>query len=376
MSERRVVLLYIHERSGHHQAAWALKKALEPEAPGIRCFVVDFVRYAHPVLEKFFQCAYLQLVKKRPEIWEYLYDNPRIFRGTRKFREFLQRSHSKKLEKLLLDFSPTDIVCTQAFPAAVLSEFKKSHEIKAPLYAVLTDFYPHSYWPQESVERYFVPSRESKEKLIVDGFPEERVRVSGIPIDCPKSFVRDESFDSDVPQVLLMGGSQGLGPLDRILWALDRLKEDFGIIVLTGLNKGLFKKLSRLKGKLKKRTRIISFTEDIAPYFRAATLLITKPGGLTVAQALVFGTPMIFIEPIPGQEARNADFLLSHGAALEAGSEKEAASQAGLLLRSPARLVALKKNMAALAQPDAARQIALEILSGARPRLPDGGRDS
>lgn len=363
MTERRVVLMYVHEHSGHHQAALALKKALEAQSPGTRCLLVDWVRYAHPVLEKFFQRAYLQLVKKKPEIWEYLYDNPRIFRGTLKLRDLIGRSHSKKLQKLLLDFSPTDIVCTQAFPAAVISEFKKNHELSASHYAVLTDFFPHSYWPAERVERYFVPSREAKEKLIVDGFPQEKVRVSGIPIDYSDG-PADGAPAAGRPQVLLMGGSQGLGPLEKILWALDRLKEDFDIVVLTGLNRSLFKKLSQLKDRFKKRTRVVSFTENIAPYFRAAKLLITKPGGLTVAQALAFGTPMIFIDPIPGQEVKNAEFLLSHDAALEAGSEKEAALQTGLLLRSPARLEALKKNMAALARPHAARQIAREILSG------------
>ena len=362
MPKKRVLLMYVHERSGHHQAALAIQKAIEVLDPRAECRLVDSIRYVHPILEKFFRRAYLQLVKKNPGIWEYLYDNPNVFRSTTKLRELIHRSHSKKLEKLFKDFEPTDVVCTQAFPCAVISEFKKTHDLKARHFAVLTDFFPHSYWPSQYVDRYFVPSRESRQKLSQEGIAERLVIISGIPIDYPQISGEDAPV-SGIPQILLMGGSQGLGPMEKILRALDRLNEEFEIVVLTGLNRKLFKELHALKDELKKKTRVISYTESIGGYFRSAKILITKPGGLTVAHALAFGTPMIFIEPIPGQEVKNSEFLLSRGAALEAASEEEAASQVALLLRSQAKLESLKKNMAMLAHPDAARQIAREVLS-------------
>ena len=362
MPEKRVLLMYVHERSGHHQAALVLQKAIEALDPRAQCRLVDFIRYVHPLLEKFFRRAYLQLVKKNPEIWEYLYDNPKVFHGTIKLRELIQRSHSKKLEKLFEDFDPTEIVCTQAFPCAVISEFKKTRDFKFRHFAVLTDFFPHSYWPSQGVDRYFVASRESRQKLIREAIAERQVVVSGIPVDSPGMPELDPPRPG-LPQILLMGGSQGIGPLEKILRALDRLKEEFEVVVLTGLNQKLFKELNTLKDELKKRVRVIAYTENIVDYFRSASIIVSKPGGLTVAHALAFGKPMIFIEPIPGQEARNAEFLRSHDAALEARSEKDAASQAALLLRSPARLEQLKKKMTGLAHPQAAFTIAREVLS-------------
>lgn len=366
MPEKRVLLMYVHQRSGHHQAAIALQKAIEKLDPRARCRLVDSIRYVHPILEEFFRHAYLQLVKKNPAIWDYLYDNPKVFRGTTKLRELIQRSHSKKLEKLFKDFGPTDVVCTQAFPCAVISEFKKTHDFAVRHFAVLTDFFPHSYWPSQGVDRYFVPSLESRQKLIREGIPESRIAISGIPIDYPLTAGNDTPVFG-IPQILLMGGSQGIGPLEKILRALDRRKEEFEVVVLTGLNRKLFKELNTLKDELNKRVRVISYTENITDYFRSAKILISKPGGLTVAHALAFGTPMIFFEPIPGQEAKNAEFLKSHRAAIEARSEKDAASQTALLLKSPAKLEQLKKKMAELACPEAAFTIAGEVLSSGEP---------
>ncbi len=139
--------MYIHEHSGHHQAAIALEKAFRDQRPlRVQCLLVDALRYTHPILEKFIRRTYLEIIKKNPQVWEYLYDNPLVLKSTLKLKKAVQQAHSRRLEKLISKFDPTDVVCTQAFPCGIISDFKTTRDFKAPLYAVLTDYLPHSYW--------------------------------------------------------------------------------------------------------------------------------------------------------------------------------------------------------------------------------------
>ncbi len=364
MPEKRVLLMYIHEYSGHHQAALALAKAFRAVNPKVECKLVDELRYAHPFLERLIQRTYLEIVRKRPEVWEYLYDNPWVLKNTQALRSAIHKSHSKKFTTLLRDFRPDAIVCTQAFPCGIVSDYKATYAYPVPLYGVLTDFFPHSYWVLDHVNRYFVPSQEAKEKLHENGVFENRISVAGIPID--PSFDGKNNFKvrAKTPMVLIMGGSQGMGPIEKIVMSLDKLTENFEMVVLTGRNLSLQRKLNGRKAAFKKKVRVLPYVEDTSELMHNASLLVSKPGGLTIAQALACRLPIIFIDPIPGQEAKNASILLKHRAAVEARSEGEVSLFVGQLLRAPAKIEAMKRSMRTLAYPDAAIQIARNILTG------------
>lgn len=348
--------MYVHEFSGHHQAALAIERALVSAAPETETCLVDTVRYVHPILEQFVRRIYLEIIKKKPELWEYLYDNPKILQSTSRLKHTFHQSYSGKFDRLLKDFKPTDVVCTQAFPCGVMSDYKKSRDFQAPLYAVLTDYAPHGYWFAENVDRYFVPSAEAKGKLVADGAAAEKVLVTGIPV----SVTTPSKETRRLPRVIVMGGSQGIGPIERIVGALDELDDNFEILVLAGRNQKLLRRLE--KKKWRKKTIIEGYVEDTASRFRRADILISKPGGLTVAQSLAMGLPLIFIDPIPGQEAKNAAYLLNQKAALGAASAEAAAAHVSDLLHSSEKMESLKKKMALLAKPDAAADIARIIL--------------
>ena len=357
--------MYIHERSGHHHAALALEKAFKAEDPGTRCLVVDELRYTHPLLERLIRNTYLEIVRKNPEVWEYLYDNAWVLKNTRALRQSIHKSHSKKFKTLLDEFRPDAIVCTQAFPCGIVSDYKATYAYPAPLYGVLTDYLPHSYWVMDHVDRYFVPTQEAKKKLADNGIFENRISVAGIPID-PAFAEKDGAGQPSkkMPHVLVMGGSQGMGPLEKIVAALDRVEEPFEMTVVTGQNERLFQILTSRASRYEKKVRVLSYVENVAELMRSATLLISKPGGLSIAQALAAKLPVIFMNPIPGQEAKNASILLDHRAAIEARSEAEAGLFVSQLLRSPAKIRSMKRNMAPLARPDAALRIARSVLGG------------
>ena len=354
--------MYVHEYSGHHHAALALEKTFQALQPKTECRLVDALRYTHPILERLIRRSYLEIIKKKPEVWEYLYDNPWVLKNTQTLRQTIHRSHSRKFKRLLSDFKPDAIVCTQAFPCGVVSDYKVSFTYPTPLYGVLTDFLPHSYWVLDEVDRYFVPNQEAKEKLHENGVFEDQISVTGIPIDPDFMKFTPKDVSSRTPVVLVMGGGEGIGPMERIVSALDRLDEVFEMAVVTGKNEALCRKLKRRLKKLKKRVRLYGYLENTAGLMHEATLLISKPGGLTISEALACQLPVIFIDPIPGQEAKNASYLLRHRAALEAKTESEVALFAGQLLRTPAKMDAMKKNMSLLASPDASFQIAKTVL--------------
>lgn len=353
--------MYVHEYSGHHHAALALEKAFVQLNPRAECRLVDALRYTHPILEGFIRRAYLEIVQKRPEVWEYLYDNPAVVGYVRRFRRLVRESQSTKLKRLLNEFKPDAVVCTQAFPCGIVSDYKEAHGYRPPLYGVLTDYFPHSYWILGHVTRYFVPTEEAGELLRKNGVFRHRVSVTGIPVeasDAPK----DGRPKNKTPVVLVMGGSQGIGPIEKIVTALDRLPENFTITVTAGRNEKLFGALRAFAASSRKPIRVLPYVEGAETLMREADILISKPGGLTITQALNAKLPTIFIDPIPGQEAKNASFLLAHRAALEARSASDTAVLTSQLLRSPAKAQIMKKNMAFLAKPDAALRIARSIL--------------
>lgn len=341
-----------------------MEKAFHALDSDSECLLVDALRYTHPILDRLIFRTYLQIIKKRPEVWEYLYDNPWVLKNTEKLRRAIHESQSRKFKMLLDDFKPDAIVCTQAFPCGIVSDYKATQAIDASLYGVLTDYLPHSYWVFDRVDRYFVSSQEAKEKLAENGIFENRIQVTGIPIDFSFSANGAEGGEpqSRPPRVLLMGGSQGMGPIEKIVLALDKRDEVFEMVVAAGRNGRLYRRLAKLKAKLKKKLKIHSYSDNIAGLMQEAALLVSKPGGLTIAQALAYQLPIIFIDPIPGQEAKNASILLKHRAAVEAHSEEEVSLFVGQLLRTPAKVASMKSNMAPLAHPDAAARIAKIIL--------------
>ncbi|MBI4353316.1 MAG: glycosyltransferase, partial [Candidatus Omnitrophica bacterium] len=199
-------------------------------------------------------------------------------------------------------------------------------------------------------------------KLRERGVASDKIFVTGIPVDVFNRENHDAS--SNVPLVLVMGGSQGIGPLEKIVDVLDDLKPPFEMAVVAGKNKRLYRRFQKRADRFKKKVEPFGYTQEVPRLMRRAALLVSKPGGLTTAEALALGLPIIFIDPIPGQEAKNAALLLKYGAALEARSAEETGALVERLFQEPRRMEAIRKQMALLARPDAALAIAQQVLDG------------
>ena len=365
---KKILLLYISEHSGHHCAATAIEKALHSLDDSVETLNLNSFNYTNPILEKVINRAYMGVVKRKPEIWEYLYDNPRVLRNTQKLRDMFHRFNTGKLKPLLDEFAPSAIVCTQAFPCGMVADYKRSYGLATPLVGVLTDYAPHSYWIYNNVDRYIVPSKETGKKLEDNGIEAARIMSFGIPIE-PK--FRDQNKDGKAlrnelrldpgkPCVLVMGGTQGLGPIKDMVRTLDRSALDIQLVIVCGTNKKLYRGLER--ARFRKKVAVLSYVSNIDELMDISDLIITKPGGITTAEAMAKGLPMLIVHPLPGQEAMNTRFLLNEGVAVKAESPEDVTVILEELLYNKNKLADMKRKALLLSKPSSSTDIARMIL--------------
>lgn len=332
--------------------------------PRMECIGIDGISQAYPVLGSVFNKMYLQMLKRAPIIWDYLYDNPDIEEATREVRELLTSLSSFRIKRILKRYHPMGVVCTQAVPAIAMAAEKRRGTLKAPLIGVITDFGVHSYWYQPEIDLYLVGHEDIKQEMIRKGVKHEKIRVTGIPIR-PKF---GETFDAIEERhklrlnphkkiILLMGGSHGLGPLDEVVETLKTLPFPFQTVVVCGRNKRLYKQImSVTKGS--EDFHVLGYVKDTFTLMAAADLIITKPGGLTCSEALAMQVPMILTEAIPGQEERNLRFLTRCKVCRIAHNPEDLLHTITDLMRHPKKLLSLRQRAKLIAKPHSAWEAA------------------
>ena len=218
MDSHRILILYITEKSGHHHAAMALEKTLHLIDKTLEVYTIDAFDYTNPILNKIVHNTYMHVIKRRPEVWEYLYDNPDVVKRSQNLKKIIHKYNSRKLINLLSELNPDIIVSTQAFPCGMVADLKKHGKINIPIVGVTTDYTAHSFWYYDNVDLYVVPDESTKSKMVQNGIRDERVKVYGIPIAPEFAYPVDRDgvfrrllLDQDIPVVLVMGGGKGLG---------------------------------------------------------------------------------------------------------------------------------------------------------------------
>ncbi len=362
--------MYISEVSGHHNATLAIEKALKMLSPQAEILNINAFNYTNPISEKVVNRIYLSLIKRAPAVWHYLYDNQKVVKRIEKLKNMVHRFNSPKLKNLFDRFRPDAVVCTQAFPCGMVADYKSTYESELPLVGVLTDYIPHSYWIYDKVDYYITPSEEISARLSQRGVPTTRIKSYGIPLDPAFNAVVDRShilqklkLDAHLPNILIMGGGQGLGPIKTIIKSLDRIKLPFQEIIITGTNKKLYKSLEKRQKKYRKTMRIFTYVNNINELMEISNIIITKPGGVTTAEALSKKLPMLIIKPIPGQEANNANYLSEKKAAIKIKEPKDVQHVVEGLLKDPLKLKLISESAASISKPNASLNIAKLLLS-------------
>lgn len=368
-ARKKLLFLYMVPSTGHQRAAEAIMKAAAQMNPRFDCVSLEAANQTYPLLGTVFNRMYLQLIQRAPAIWDYLYDNPDIEEVTREMRELVTLFSAFRVRKILKQHHPEAVVCTQAVPAIAMSALKRQGYLKAPLIGVVTDFGVHAYWYHNEIDLYLVGHEDIKKEMVKRGVPENRIRVTGIPIDPKFGETSDPvharlrlHLQPNKRTILVMGGSHGLGALDDVVGALRILPGNFQVLIVCGRNKRLQNKVSELvKNEVGFTT--VGYIRDLSVLMTAADILITKPGGLTVSEALAKQLPMILTNPIPGQEERNVHFLTRHGAARVVRKKDDLIHAASDLLRHPKKISAMRQRARLIGRPYSAWESARAIFT-------------
>lgn len=367
---RRILLMYITKVSGHRQATIAIQKSIKNALPDAEIMSINGFEYTYPILEKVVNRAYMGVIKRAPKIWDKMYDNPKLVKRSKVIKEFLHKKSHKKLHRLFESFNPDTVICTQAFPCGMVADYKTTHQSNFNLIGVLTDFAPHAYWLNAGVDYYIVPSEDAKKRFMHLGISQDSIKVFGIPIRMKfaEKMSKDQAaknlgLDPQIPSVLIMGGGQGLGPIKKVVQSLMKVSNPFQLIVIAGVNVKLMDWLKKMQAQAKQKMLIYDYANNVHELMDVASLIITKPGGMTTSESLAKGLPMIIVNPIPGQEMLNTDFLINKGIALRVDDVDQIAHEVQDLLSSPQRLASMRKAAYEHGRPFAAKDIADLVVS-------------
>ncbi len=361
--ERKILLMYITHGSGHHSATMAIERAIESHKNHPPVLNINGFGYSHPIMEKVTHAVYMNVIKKVPKVWDSIYDNPKFALKTSRIKDTIHRRSRSKIKRLIEKENCKVVICSQAFPCGLVADYKKHCPNGISLIAVVTDFIPHSYWVYDEIDYYIIGSSDAMKILLNKGVKREKIMQLGIPIDLKftKTLGREDvskelNISLDRPIILIMGGGRGLGPIKEIIKKLENLNFNAHLLVVAGINRKLLKFLNRARTKHK--IHVFGYIDYIDKLMTLADILVTKPGGVTTAEALSKGLPMLIINPLPGQEQNNTDFLIRQGAVHKADDVEDAVGKLNFLLAHKDILERTREKVLSLSMPDSSIKIA------------------
>lgn len=367
----RILIATITAGGGHLQAAAALDEAWRSLRPRDTIERIDLMKFFSPLHRKLYNNGYIQLVNRAPELWGLLFkktDNPKLVRRLARLRRMFPPNSTMKFIRFMKQFKPDVVLCTHYLPAEILGKARKQWDHEPPLaVCVVTDFEAHALWMGEAVDLYCVAAEETKARLMARGVAEENILATGIPTSAKFSAPVDAAavrkrmgLRDDLPTLLVLGGGFGMGPVAEILTELNKVAVPFQAIVVAGRNEELRRKLAVMDHT--HPTHVLGFASNMHELMSVAELIVSKPGGLTSSEAMALGRPLCIMNPIPGQEAANSDFLLERGAAVKVNRVEDLPYRIEKLLGSK-KLVEMSAAAKGIGRPSAATEICKAALA-------------
>jgi processive 1,2-diacylglycerol beta-glucosyltransferase len=348
------------------RAAEAVEAALRQDVPDAVVKNIDVLEMTNRLFRRLYGRFYLDLVNKAPHVLGYFYDmldqpsRSGRNRGDR-FRLLLEKLNLDKFIRFLRT-EPWDVVINTHFlPAEIIASLRKKRVLNIPQVTVTTDFETHRLWVNQPCERYFTATPEGALYLQSWGVPAADTLATGIPVHPVFSESKERQplltrhgLAGERPIVLQLSGGFGVGPIARLYQALLNVEVPLQVIAVSGRNEKLQAQLQKVPCPERHRSKVIGFTKEIDELMAVADLVVSKPGGLTTSETLARGAVMVIVNPIPGQESRNSDFLLESGAAIKVNNIATLSHKLTSLLADPKRLEQLRANVRRIARPRAA----------------------
>ena len=373
----RILIATATAGGGHLAAAAALEEAWRVLRPEDVVERLDVVKFFSPLHRKIHADGYVKIVEHAPELWGMMFgktDNPKVARRLNRLKRVFPSKSRIRFLQYTKQFRPDIVLCTHYLPLETLGapprpKHRGNAEPCSPspfVVSIVTDFEAHALWMEDCVDLYCVAAEETKARLVARGAAAENVIATGIPIAAkfaqrpePKAVRKTLGLRDDLATLLVLSGGFGMGPVASIVAELDKVTTAFQIVVVTGRNNELRKDLAAQDRA--HPTHVLGFASNMHELMAVSDLIITKPGGLTTSEVLAMGKPILIVNPIPGQEAANSDFLLERGAAAKANRVEDLPYRVDQLL-SGKRLAELARAAKALGRPHAARDICQETV--------------
>lgn len=368
---KKVLVLYAPLGAGHFAAAKAIVETFELNYSEIEIKNVNVLDFAFDIFKQGLPFAFTYVASKIPVLYKWIYNycnHQSRYKYLNHTSDAIMRK--SKFVKFIKDFNPDFILSTNPLPMQLVSKTKQKNIIDIMSANVCTDFGFHSLWHNPDVNYYFISNEEIKNKLLAHNVKENKIEITGIPIesrfnkkiDCNK-VLDDLSFNKENPILLIVGGKL---KYNRLLNIIDGIKEKINnaqFIVVAGRDKKLQNQLRLSHIGKDPRVKVFNFVNNLYDYMSVADLILTKAGGLTVAECLAKNLPMIIDGVIPGQEDDNVEYVVKHGAGIKVNGAREAVNVIVDLLNDEHRLAKMKENCKIIAKPHAAKDIVNFIVS-------------
>jgi processive 1,2-diacylglycerol beta-glucosyltransferase len=350
-------------------AAGAVCEGLHAVDPSVRTEIVDSYEYAALVVSRVVSDGYIQMVKTIPQMYRYIYNRAERATEVGPFRTWAHQFTAENLHRFMQKWCPDAVVCTHAFPCGAMAEYKRMYAGAPPVFGIVTDYAVHGFWLHANIDGYAVATESVRSTMISRGIDPDRVVASGIPVRTqfvPSSErmhgLRERlNLPRDRFVVLMMGGGLGIGPLERMMRALQAVELPLALVVIAGRNPRSERRVLAAAQNVSFPVRALTFVDNVFDYMHAADVLVTKPGGLSVAEALVAQVPLVLYKPLPGQEERNARVISEAGAGIRVRKLDDLAETLRRVLTDAELRAELATGARTLARPNAAGEAASMI---------------
>jgi len=366
----RVLIATVTAGGGHLAAAAALEEAWRRLRPNDVLEKVDVLDFASKLYRKIYVETYVKVVEHAPELYAMVFkatDNHEEVRKANNFRRSFAHHTNKGFVKYLRQFRPDIVLCAHYLPLEIIGHGDDKGGPKPFTVSIITDFEAHAFWLEPTVDFYCVAAEETRGSLVARGVNGDQIAVTGIPISSRFSqkldlleIRRTYGLRDDIPTLLVLAGGFGMGPVAEILGQLDKVEGHFHTLVVAGRNEELREELCIQQRK--HPTQVIGYASNMHELMAVAHLIISKPGGLTSSEALAMGKPMLIINPIPGQEAANSDFLLEHGVATKVNRVEDIPFRLQQMLQQE-KLAEMSAAARKLGRPQAAEEVCRSVVA-------------
>lgn len=372
---KKILIFYGSYGGGHLSAAKSIRDYIEKNYSDSQVELVDCVEYVNKLFNKLTTKAYKDFSKNARWIWKHLYYDSESGSLSR-ICNTINRLMAIKLNRLIQEFQPDLIISTHPFSSQMCAILKEKGKLNCKVATILTDYAPHNQWlvKSEFIDYYFVAQQGMVDDLVSRGVNKDKIHVTGIPLSSrflqsynKQKILEDYGLTSDKNTILFFaGGEFGFGKdktFNRLKAIIDNLP-NLQVVAVAGRNEKMKERFDELvkTTRTESNVKILSFTNQVPELMSVSDLVITKPGGLTTTESLASGLPLIIIDPLPGQEEENAEFIENSGAGILVKDSDNIETILLNIFNNPDKLENMKSKARLIAKKNSTQNIVETLL--------------